>query len=234
MAKSLDILRESIDICRELGIKHYANAGLTICYPGEPCEDKFSREHPEFRTDSILRYKFPETRAYAAAIVKEFIEWGCDGVSIDCMRYPWHNTEEELNAFFDAICAVIDKKIPLAVRIPYEDVTYYRVAERLAKSGRLQCVIPSNDSQAVKLSLKPYLRFQKYGCKVYGRIDGWNCGLWWDSLGGYASLLNNPKAIKRDISDFFEEGADGIFVYQGDQYVADAIVRLSLDWRQWS
>ena len=74
MMQSLDVLRESIDICRAWGMTNYANAGLTNCYPGSDFEDRISREHPEWRTGSILRFNRPETRAYAAGIIGEFVE----------------------------------------------------------------------------------------------------------------------------------------------------------------
>jgi hypothetical protein len=63
MVRALDALRESIDICRELGLTHYANAGLTACYPGTDFEDRISREHPEWRDGHILRFNRPGKRS---------------------------------------------------------------------------------------------------------------------------------------------------------------------------
>lgn len=234
MVRALDVLRVTIDLCHEMGMTHYANAGLTNCYPGTSLEDKISREHPEWRTGNILRYGFPETRAYAAAIVQEFIAWGTDGVTIDCMRYPYHHTEEELLLLFHEIRRAMDvasphRPIPLTVRIPAGDAVYYRVFQRLAQEGVIQCVIPSTIWERLPLfSLRPYLKWRDYGCRVYGRIDGWEQSLW-----GNHHLLLHPLDIRADITRFLKEGADGIYVYQGDQHAGDAFTRDVLDWRKW-
>lgn len=238
MVRSLDVLRESINACRSFGIIHYANAGLTNCYPGTDFEEKISREHPEWRTGNILRYNIPETRRYAAAIIKEFIEWGTDGISIDCMRYPYYHTEEDLLLLFYEIHEAIrktsgKKKIPLTARIPAGDPLYYRVFENLAKKGIVQCVVPSNLlSREPHVSLRPYIRFKDFGCKVFGIIDGWLT-----HMGSYfnfqLSLYRYPSDIKDDIGRFFKEGADGIFVYQTDLYCADPFTRNIPDWNRW-
>jgi hypothetical protein len=239
MVRSLDALRESIDACRELGLTHYANAGLTCCYPGSELEDRISREHPDWRNGEILRFNRPETRAYAAGIVREFVEWGTDAVAIDCMRYPYHHTEEDLLALFEEIHkAIIEqaagRTVPLTVRIPCGDITYFHAFERLVRQGIVQCVIPSGLMHREPwLSLKPYLKWRDYGCRVYGIIDGWmgylgtfnNCQI---------SLHRNPRDIREDITRFFNEGADGIFVYQADQHLADAFNRTVFDWDNWN
>jgi hypothetical protein len=81
-------------------------------------------------------------------------------------------------------------------------------------------------------SLKPYLKWKDYGCKVFGIIDGWNTYV--GSFHNFQLSLNrNPKDIKEDIIRFFKEGADGIFVYQADGHLADAFNRPVLDWRKW-
>lgn len=237
MVRSLDILRETIDLCHNLGITHYANAGLTNCYPGTDFEEKISREHPEWRKENILRFNIPETRRYAAAIIKEFVEWGTDGISIDCMRYPYYHTEHDLLALFEEIHQTIcetseKKKIPLTVRIPQGDPLYYKVFGKLAKQGVIQCIIPSNLLTRDPLfSLKPYLKFKDYGCKVFGIIDGWLI-----HMGSYfnfqLSLHRYPSDIKKDIRRFFKEGADGIFVYQADLYCADPFTRTIFNWKR--
>jgi hypothetical protein len=238
MVRSLDILRETIDACSELGMVHYANAGLTNCYPGTDLEEKISRHHPEWRTGNILRYNVQETRQYAASIIGEFIEWGTHGVSIDCMRYPYYHTEEDLISLFMEIHNVINKmsgkrKIPLTVRIPAGDIVYYKVFETLAKQGIIQCVIPSNLlSRSPIFSLRPYIKLKDYGCRVFGIMDGWLT-----HLGSFSnsqiSLYRYPSDIKYDIRRFFNEGADGIFVYQADGYCADPFTRTALDWKNW-
>lgn len=237
MVRSLDVLKETIDVCRKLGMVHYANAGLTNCYPGTDFEERISREHPDWRTHNILRYNRDETRNYAAEIIKEFVEWGTDGISIDCMRYPYYHTEDDLIKLFYLIREKIDKvsnkKIPLTVRIPASDVTYYRVFEQLVRKQIVQCVVPSNLlSRQPLVSLKPYIKWRDYGCKVFGIIDGWltHIGSFFNFQ---LSLYRNPSQVMDDIKKFFKEGADGIFVYQADVYCADPFLRNTLDWRKW-
>jgi hypothetical protein len=238
MVRKMDVLRECVDICRELGLTHYANAGLTNCYPGSELEDRISREHPDWRDGSILRFNRPETRDYAAGVIREYVEWGTDAVAVDCMRYPYHHTEEDLLALFAEIHKAIveqaaGRTVPLTARIPAGDITYFRVFERLARQGIVQCVIPSGLMHREPwLSLKPYLKWRDHGCRIYGVIDGWlghmgtfnNCQI---------SLHRNPRDIREDITRFFHEGADGIFVYQADQHMADAVNRMVFDWNHW-
>jgi len=238
MVQSLDILRETIEICRKLNMVHYANAGLTNCYPGTDFEDRISREHPEWRVGNILRYDRPQTREYAAEIAKEFVEWGTDGVSIDCMRYQYYHTEDDLLAFFRQLRFAINEVsgknlVPLSVRIPAGDITYFRAFETLAREGVVQCVIPSTLFMREPIfSLKPYLKWKDFGCKVFGIIDGWLTHV--GSFHNFQLSMNRfPRDIKEDISRFFREGADGIFVYQADNHCVDPFTRTVLDWRKW-
>ena len=233
MVRSMDVLRETIPLCRERGIFLYANAGLTNCYPGTSLEDRISRGHPEWRRGNLLRYDVPEVREYAAAIVREFAEWGADGVSIDCMRYPYYQAEEDLvllfGAFFEAVREVRPEGLPIAARIPAGDIVYFRAFERLVKEGIVSCVIPSTlHMRKPSFSLKPYLRWKDYGCRIYGRIDGWKENLW-----GNVSTALNPKDIREDIERYLREGADGIFVYQADAHLCNPFTRTVLDWRRW-
>ncbi|HOK79749.1 MAG TPA: hypothetical protein PK303_06920 [bacterium] len=237
MVRALDILKETNDVCHYLGISHFANAGLTNCYPGTDLEEKISRQHPEWRTANILRFNVPETRRYVVEVLKEFVEWGNDGISIDCMRYPYYHTEEDLLNLFHEIRRAMDKisntKIPLTVRIPAEDIVYYRVFEQLARKNIVQCVIPSNLLTRYPIfSLKPYLKWKDYGCKIYGIIDGWLIHMA-SYLNFQLSLYRFPSDIKNDIKRFFNEGADGVFVYQADLYCADPFTRDVLNWKQW-
>lgn len=226
MVRSIDVLRESIAVCRELGMTHYANAGLTNCYPASDLEDRISREHPEWRAGHLLRFDRPETVAYAAGIMAEFAEWGTDGVSVDCMRYPYHHTEEDLLGLFRAMDSRVreasgGKRLPFSVRIPAGDVVYYRAFLSLAREGIVDCIIPSTlYPRKPSFSLAPYAAFKECGCRVYGRIDGWKENL---EGNGATSLL--PRDVREDVARFFREGADGIFVYQADAHLANPFTR---------
>lgn len=234
MVKNIDILTEAIKACKELGMTHYANAGLTNCYPGTDMEDKIVKEHPDWRIDNILRFDLQETRDYASSVIGEFMEWGTEGVSIDCMRYPYHHTEENLLKLFYQFFDVIKKKrgnvnVPFSARIPWGDVTYYNVFGDLAKEGLVTCVIPSAlMSLEPECTLKPYLKWKDYGCRIYGRIDGWKSVIYKNDF-----IAIRPDEIKAEIIRYFSEGADGIFVYQADHYLADCFNRTTFDWKNW-
>lgn len=232
---AFDLLRATIKFSRELGLFHYANAGMTVCYTGSALEDRFSREHPEWRHGDMgfLSYCHPETRAYAAAVIREFVEWGTDGVSIDCMRYPYGQSTDDLIALFTELSLAIrqaarGKRIPLAARIPDGNSVYFKAFDRLVREGHVHCVIPSTLATGPVHSLKPYLKWKNLGCRVYGRIDGHNTFLWRSD-----AILFTPREIRSEIRRFFREGADGIFVYQADTYFADPFNRTAFDWRKW-
>ena len=238
MVKALDVLRVAIDTCREWGLTHYANAALTNCYPGTDFEDRISREHPEWRANgNSLLYRIPQVRAHAAAIVREFVEWGTDGVSIDCLRYPQHQSEEDLVLLFHELHAAIRaqagaRTVPVTARIPAGDVVYYRAFDQLVREGLVHTVIPSNYfMRAPRISLKPYRKWRDHGCRVFGLIDGWDS--YFASFHDFQlSLFMYPSAVREDIARFLREGADGIFVYQADNYCADPLLRTVLDWRR--
>jgi len=238
MVRAMDVLRETIDACHALGLTHYANAALSNCYPGTDFEERISREHPEWVTGSILRFNHPETRAFAAAVMAEFVEWGSDGVSVDCLRYPEYHTEEDLVLLFREIRRAVDaaaqgRIVPLAVRLPAGDPVYYRAFETLVKEGAVQCVTPSTVwPREPYVSVRPYLKWKDYGCRVFGVVDGWKT--WVGTFCGnfQLELLLSPADIRADIRRHLRDGADGIFVYQADGHCADPFNRTVLDWRR--
>lgn len=238
MVRALDVLRETLDACHALGLTHYANAALSNCYPGTDFEERISREHPEWVTGNILRFNRPETRAFTAAVMAEFVEWGSDGVSVDCMRYPDHHTEEDLVLLFREIRRAVDtaangRAVPLMARLPAGDPVYYRAFETLAKEGVVQCVAPSTVwPREPYVSVKPYLKWKDYGCRVFGVIDGWKTwvGTFCDNF--QLELLLPPADIRADIRRHLRDGADGIFVYQADGHCADPFNRAALDWKR--
>lgn len=236
MVRSIDVLQEMIAACRELGLKHYANAALSNCYPGTDFEERISRDHPDWRAGNVLRFNRPETRAYAAAVIAEFVEWGTDGLSIDCLRYPDHHTEEDLVLLFREIRAAADKAasgrfVPLTVRIPANDPVYFRAFDTLVKERAVQTVVPSTVfPREPYTSVRPYLKWKDHGCRVLGIVDGWKAwvGTFCDNF--QLELLLSPRDIRDDIRRYLREGADGIFVYQGDAHLADPFTGPVLDW----
>lgn len=239
MVRAIDVLRETIDACRELGLTHYANAALSNCYPDTDFEERISREHPEWRTGNVLRFNRPETRAYAAAIMAEFVKWGSDGLSIDCMRYPEHHTEEDLVLLFREIRQAVDaaakgRAVPLTVRLPAGDPVYYRAFETLVKESAVHCVVPSTVwPREPYVSIRPYLKWKEHGCRVLGLVDGWKTWVGTFCENFQLELLLSPADIRADIRRHLRDGADGIFVYQADGHCADPFNRMVLDWKRW-
>ncbi len=135
---------------------------------------------------------------------------------------------------FEKIIAVIDKhskpnRIPFSLRIPEGDVIFYRAVEHFVKQGKIEYVIPSTlHTREPIYSLKPYMKWKDYGCKIYGRIDGWKCFMWHN-----INVYLDPKDIKEDINRFFKEGADGVFVYQADLHLADAYTKNAINKHNW-
>jgi len=83
MQQYTNMLATQLDYSKKLGMKPHANLGATNCYVSTPLESDFSKQHPEWRTGSQLRYDIPEVRQFVLALFEEALQIGAEGLSID-------------------------------------------------------------------------------------------------------------------------------------------------------
>ena len=201
---------------RALGMRPRANIGATNCYPGTPLEADFSRQHPEWRKGSHLRYEVPEVRRYVLALFEEALETGADALSLDWCRYPNSVTSREtVTGFFRELRSLAGrfearrgKRITILTRFPargvpgWEHMDYRTwVRERL-----VDYLAPSNiQGRHMNFDIGEYVDAVKGArATLLGAVDGLEWG------------LPLPGMMFARVARMYERGASGIYVYQCD------------------
>ena len=126
MQQFTNALDATIRYARELGLQCHANFGASASYVGTPLQGAFSKAHPEWLHGSQLRFEIPEVRTYALSLVREALEIGAPGISIDFMRYSFTIPDvqtcntflRELRALVDEYSNKRDTQIPILVQVP--------------------------------------------------------------------------------------------------------------------
>ncbi len=201
---------------RELGMMPHANFGATNCYPNSPLEGRISREHPEWRRGSTLRYEVPEVRAYILSLYREVLEIGAPGISIDFCRYPEGvDQAETLNGFLRELRQLADEvgrnrgqKVPILIRFPAKGV---RLWERFdyatwVREGLADYLCPSNiQGRHHHFDIAPYVEAVRGSqCKLLPVVDGLHWG------------PEMPGPFLWRVQQLYKAGVDGIYVYQAD------------------
>lgn len=204
---------------RELGMTFHANFGATNCYPGTPLEGKISREHPEWRRGSALRYEIPEVQEHILSVYREVLDIGAPGLSIDFCRYPEGiDKPETCNAFLRQLrrltqeyAAKRNRPVPILIRFPAHGV---RLSENFdyrtwIKEKLVDYLCPSNiQGRHMHFDIKPYLRATKgTSVKLLPVVDGLSWGLAF------------PGPFLWRVQQLYEAGVDGVYIYQADARV---------------
>jgi hypothetical protein len=209
-------------------IKFTANVGMNRPYLWNPgLSDTFTNEHREYIKTGDFDYAIPEVRAYAKSILFEIIDnYDIDGLMLDYMRNYLNQSEASLADLCRDVKGRLDekgrrvgKKLELKVRIPAEQIVYYRGMKQCVAERLVDGIIPSNHVTADPLPpVEHYVRLcQGTGVRVYGCIDGWRGALGSHAKTGVIRLGHSPDSLRRYIDQFTQLGVDGIFVYQADQ-----------------
>ena len=146
-----------------------------------------------------------------------------DGIGINCTRYPYGMTGEELVDVFHRLAAKLGarrRELEIDLSIVAGLPELYSALETLLAEGlvdslcvgRLMSLYPIVD-------LKPYRELlDRYpGKKLYGKIDGW--------LPNHTGLNQAPLPRPGDCAElvkaYRDAGADGVFFYQSEQILID-------------
>lgn len=208
--------QSEVRYARELGLNFHANFGATNCYPGTPLEGQISREHPDWRRGSTLRYEVPEVRRFILGLYREVLEIGAPGISIDFCRYPEGiDTAETCTAFLRELRALADevgrargRRVPVLVRFPGEGVRTWRNFDysTWVMEGLVDYLCPSNiQGRHGHLPLDRYVAATRgTACKLLPVVDGL----------GWGPPMPGPFLWR--VRQVYQAGADGVYVYQAD------------------
>jgi hypothetical protein len=200
-------------------MQYHANFGAANAYPGTPLQSEITKAHPEWLRDSFVKYELPEVRKYVLSIYREVLERGAPGISIDFCRYPeCIDKAETCNEFLRALRKLADeysvqrgKRVPILIRFPAKGV---RLWERFdystwVREGLVDYLCPSNiQGRHAHFDIRPYREAVRgTRCKLLPAADGLN---WW---------LQMPGLFLWRVKEIYENGVDGIYVYQADARV---------------
>lgn len=225
MQQYTNTLQSTLRYAKELGLGCHANFGASCCYVGSPIEGDISKQHPEWRYNDQLRYEVPEVREYAYGLVREALDIGAPGITIDFMRYSYVVADAETcNLFLRDLRGVVDeygakrgRHIPILVQFPARAVLPPDAVERgswdlfdyatWAREGWVDILVPSNDDERT-LHCDPteYLAATRgTRCKVMPNVTP-------------AGLRPTGLYLYR-VNQLYDAGVEGMYVYQSDQLV---------------
>ena len=217
MQQFTNMLDATLRYARALGLQAHANFGASASYVGTPLQGDFSKQHAEWLRGSQLRFEVPEVRRYALRLVREALEIGAPGISIDFMRYPQTiNRPATCNTFLQELRQLTDefskrrsRPVRILVQFPGTGVPpWQRFDYRTwAREGWVDYLCPSNDDERhLHLDVRPYLEaVQGTQCKLLPNVT--------------AAGLPLPGLYLWRVAQLYDACVDGIYIYQSDARV---------------
>ncbi|HOK10263.1 MAG TPA: hypothetical protein PLJ10_11465 [Candidatus Hydrogenedens sp.] len=216
MQQMTNTLQTELQYAHELGLTAHANFGATNCYPGTPLQSDITKQHPDWMTGGLLRYDIPEVRQYILSLLKETLEIGADGISIDFCRYPGgidkpetcNQFLRELKSLRNEFAQKRNKSIPLLLRFPAKGVSHWEQFDynTWIHEGLVDYLCPSNiQGRHMHFDITPYIEAVRGStCKLLPVIDGLSWG------------PEMPALFLWRVHQLYQAGTDGIYVYQSD------------------
>lgn len=214
MQQYTNMLATQLKYSQKLGMKFHANLGATNCYVGTPLESDFSKQHPEWRTGSRLRYDIPEVREFILSLLEEALQIGAEGLSIDWCRYPHSVTDKEtVTNFFRELRSLADKygkdsRIDILTRFPARGVPCWEFMDynTWVEEGLIDFLCPSNiQGRHLNFDISEYVEAViGTKAKLLPCVDALSWG------------LTKPGLWLLRILECYEAGSDGIYIYQCD------------------
>ena len=225
--RHMDVMKVLGEACRRRGIRFLAEIGINSPSKGSTLGSRWLDDHEEcmhFQHALFLDFSREEVRELAATLYAELAELPADGVAVNCTRYPYGVTGEDLVAVFRKFVAKISAKRRKELEINLSIIAglpeFYAALETLLAEdlvdslcvGRLMSLYPVVD-------LAPYRKLlDRYpGKKLYGKIDGWLP----NHTGLNQSPLPRPADCAKLVKAYSTAGADGVFFYQSEQILID-------------
>lgn len=230
LVRNMDVLEYATDYCRKRGILITANIGVNSPYLWlKEISESFSQKNHDKIKNGFFDYTCPEVMNYAVHIIDEVISnYDVDGLCLDFMRRKDNQTKETLIEFIRKVRSILTNKkekvkrpMRLTVRIPYRMVEYYEAAEVWVREGLVDVIVPSNTAEMVPLPrIDHYINLCKNSStKVFGCIDGWKNTAVIGLECGNGLFVPSPEEVRSYVKEYKDSGAEGVFVYQADNYV---------------
>jgi len=219
MQQMTNTLQTELQYAHELGLMAHANFGATNCYPGTPLQSDFSKQHPDWMQGGLLRYDIPEVRQYILSLLRETLEIGADGISIDFCRYPGgidkpetcNQFLRELKTLREEFAQKRNKSVPLLIRFPAKGVSHWEQFDfkTWISNELVDYLCPSNiQGRHMHFEIAPYIEAVRGSkCKLLPVIDGLSWG------------PEVPALFLWRVYQLYQAGTDGIYVYQADARV---------------
>lgn len=244
-----DPLHAAAERAHQLGLKIYGRLEMNHEYgPPDPNNwnwvgfvGRLNKEHPEYRIPGtvLLDFKHKQVRDFKLAILREAVEAGMDGISMDFVVYPPFFEKpdcgimtqfiRDCRKMLDEVGAAQGRRLDMMVRVPC--VNYMERGldwKRWMQERLVDIVVVSQGSRPPEFDV-PIDEFvamgKKTGCKVYGCI--------WHSLGfvdtdpqpNGVARYDKPKTKEMFFAQallFHRAGADGIQLAQcsGDEFIS--------------
>ncbi|MCI0513004.1 hypothetical protein L0128_07335 [candidate division KSB1 bacterium] len=222
MQQYTNTLQSQLKYARELGLSPFANYGAGNSYHGSPLHGEFAAAHPDWHAGEQMRYDIPAVQEHLLQFYREALEIGAGGVSIDFCRYPHGQTSAEICTQFlrnlrqltTEFSTRQGKLIPINVRFPAQGVIRWEWFDfqTWCREGLIDYLCPSNlQARHFNFDLTPYVAAVKNTpVKLCPVVDALHWG------------LSRPGEFLQRVRRLYQDGADGIYIYQCDAAVHES------------
>jgi hypothetical protein len=214
---------------KAFGVDVIANLGAGNAYPGTALQSEFAKSHPQFIKDtSWPQYKHKEVRDYCLSLYRELLDAGARRISIDFCRYQ-HTVDDpklptlllsEMRKLADQYSREGDR-VKIIVRFPIpgsggENGNF--IPQDWIKAGSVDYIVPSSVfGNALYFDSTPYLKMTRgTSVKCLPCIEAGYSGALW------------PGQMLQQAVKFYDEGADGVYIYQSDARIVGAMTSSSM------
>ncbi|MCX6991885.1 MAG: hypothetical protein NT011_01955 [Kiritimatiellaeota bacterium] len=218
-------LASELKYAKEFGMTGVPNFGASSCYAGSPLEGDISIKHPEWRKGGCLLLKIPEVRQFMLDAYREALDAGATVLSIDYCRYPdGIESRDDVVTFHRELRKLADEytgknggRVSIHMRFPIRGVRQWTMFDfvTLAKEGLVDYLSPGNlQGKHHHVDVAPYVKAIKgTKCKLMPCLDALSWG------------LVQPGMMMWRARQAYQQGADGIYVYQADSLGKNASMR---------
>jgi len=220
MQQYTNTLDATVRYASGFGLQAFANFGASNCYVGTPLQGDFSKQHPQWMRSARLRFEVPEVRAYALSLIREALEIGAPGISIDFCRYPQTiDRPETCNLFLKDLRALTDEfggkngsRVSILVRFPGKGVERWEMFDypTWAREGWVDYLCPSNiQGRHMHIDVTPYIEAVRgTRCTLLPNVEGLSWG------------LPMPGPFLWRVDRLYQAGIVGLYTYQAGDCVS--------------